>query len=201
MKKLDETVKQYLIIETNHALMITGEWGIGKTYYYINILEGIIRNTFTIDNASQKYRPILVSLFGENSIESIQAKVLITLFSFGNNKKVKVTLELVKLLAKGFMAAKGLGSSTKLIDEIEVSAKKVSKDLIDYKNIVICFDDLDRVSPKLDIQEFIGFVNTLVEHEGVKVLILANENQIDKDKFSMTNLITKILPNLVIRSV
>ena len=38
MQKIIDIVKDYLTRETNNALLITGEWGVGKTYFFNNIL-------------------------------------------------------------------------------------------------------------------------------------------------------------------
>jgi len=35
MQKIINIVKDYLIKESNNALLITGEWGVGKTYFLI----------------------------------------------------------------------------------------------------------------------------------------------------------------------
>lgn len=34
MQQLEEIVNFYLTSDTNYALMITGDWGVGKTYYF-----------------------------------------------------------------------------------------------------------------------------------------------------------------------
>ncbi|MFX4959688.1 hypothetical protein ABTC43_19895, partial [Acinetobacter baumannii] len=49
--------------------------------------------------------------------------------------------------------------------------------LIKFEELVICFDDLERISPNLKIEELIGFINSLVESENVKVLIIANQGK------------------------
>lgn len=180
MNKLDEIVIQYLSRETSYALMITGEWGVGKTYYYKNVLVNKIKAKPLIHDQSKNYKPILISLFGLGSIESIQAEILLALLPFLKDKTVKISVEFLKLFVKGFMYLKGLDSATKIIDEAEASFGK-AKDIINYKNLVICFDDLERKSPKLDIHELIGFINQLVDNEGIKVLIIANEKKTEKD--------------------
>ena len=68
MNKLDEIVLQYLKMKTNYAIVISGEWGGGKTYYYESNLKKLIRETPLITDNKKKYTPILISLFGLNSI-------------------------------------------------------------------------------------------------------------------------------------
>lgn len=46
-------------------------------------------------------------------------------------------------------------------------------DLVNLKDKLIIFEDIERSS--VDIIEFLGYVNSLVEQDGVKVLLVANE--------------------------
>lgn len=45
MQKIIDIVKDYLTKETNNALLITGEWGVGKTYFFDNKLSEEIKGT------------------------------------------------------------------------------------------------------------------------------------------------------------
>ena len=48
-------------------------------------------------------------------------------------------------------------------------------DLVNLKDKLIIFEDIERSS--VDIIEFLGYVNSLVEQDGVKVLLVANEQE------------------------
>jgi deoxyadenosine/deoxycytidine kinase len=56
-------------MDTNNAIMLNGNWGAGKTYYFKNILKDKISKTPVFKEISKNYRPILVSLFGLKSVE------------------------------------------------------------------------------------------------------------------------------------
>ena len=57
MKNLLDAVEIYLnTTETDYAILINGEWGCGKTYFYKNVLSKRI--------AKLGYKPVYVSLFG-----------------------------------------------------------------------------------------------------------------------------------------
>ena len=59
--------------------------------------------------------------------------------------------------------------------------KDVSIDSFDFKNHIICFDDLERC--QIQTKEILGFINRFVEHKSLKTVILADENKIEgKDK-------------------
>jgi len=53
---------------------------------------------------------------------------------------------------------------------------------VDLSNHFIILEDLERSG--LDVLEVLGYVNNLVEHEGVKLLIVANENEIIKYEYT-----------------
>ncbi|EGK8129956.1 hypothetical protein IO384_001663, partial [Campylobacter lari] len=53
-----------------------------------------------------------------------------------------------------------------------------------FENIIVCLDDLERKSDKLDIKDILGLVNKLKE-EKCKVVLISNEDEIsnkEKDK-------------------
>lgn len=179
MQQLEEIVTYYLTSDTNYALMITGEWGVGKTYYFKNILKHQIKGTPTFEDNSKKYKPLLVSLFGLKSIEEIQMEIFLSLYPILKNKTVKLGASIGKSLIKGIMHLKNLGDYYDYVSEVEVD----KGDWIKFSELVICFDDLERLSENLNIEEFIGYVNSLVENENVKVLIIANENKIERQNY------------------
>lgn len=179
MEKLDKTVGQYLTMHTNYALLISGDWGSGKTYYYKNILQEKIKDTPTIENNSKKYKPILISLFGLKTIKEVQSEIFLSIFQYLKDEKIKLGFGITKSLIRGLMALKGF-------EEVYDSLKEIDFDKgewINYNDLVICFDDLERISPKLKIKEIIGFINLLIENENAKIIIIANENNIPKKHY------------------
>ena len=179
MQQLEKIVNYYLTTDTNYALMITGEWGVGKTYYFKNILRNQIKDTPTFEDNSKKYKPLLVSLFGLKSIEEIQTEIFLSLYPILKNKTVKLGASIGKSLIKGIMHLKNLGEYYDYVSDVEVD----KGDWVKFSELVICFDDLERLSENLNIEEFIGYVNSLVENENVKVLIIANENKIERHNY------------------
>ncbi len=186
MKNLDDVVKMYLEIDTNYALMITGSWGSGKTYYFKNTLTKQIED-ISIQGSELKYKPVLISLFGLKSIEDIQTEIVLSISPYLKNKSLQIGTNLIgnvlKVISKlpiinNFVDKEALGSLKTTLTEA-VSSKKIKKG-----NLVLCFDDLERISPKLQIEEVIGFINSLTEIENSKVIIITNEDKIDKTVYS-----------------
>lgn len=175
------------------ALMISGSWGSGKSYFVKNQLIDAIKNVeynnrdvFDTKFVSEKirqilneanndgvsyYSPIMISVFGKNSIAEIE-KAIVTewLDSISNGLATKFG----KL--KGFIK-KFSDKSEKLKEWFDISS------LLDYTpgiealtlNTVIILDDLERFSESIKESEILGFINNLSENIGFKVIVIANE--------------------------
>lgn len=62
--------------------------------------------------------------------------------------------------------------------------------IFNYSDTVLCFDDLERVNMSID--EVLGYINNFVEHDGIKVIIIGNEDEI-ADKLNDKNRELKML--------
>ena len=189
-KEIVDAVTSYVRDENaKYAILIDGAWGSGKTYLYENYLADAI-DSIEVGKNERKHN-VYISLYGISSIDSL-AKQLITnylIYVKGNGNK------LVKKGLKPLAGIIGVASSA-----FSFSIGPVSADLsnvfeklegsIDVKDMVICFDDLERCT--IPINEFFGFVNNLIEHCNCKVLILADEKNIGKI-YANTNIEEKYL--------
>ncbi|WP_243347034.1 P-loop NTPase fold protein [Parabacteroides sp. FAFU027] len=191
MQQLDDILKFYLSSDTNHALMITGEWGTGKTFYFKNTLHCQISDTSVYCNQTKKYKPIHISLFGLKSVEQIQSEIFLSIYPLLKNKAVKLGASIFKSLIKGISKLKQLDGCYEIASDIEIK----KEEWISFDELVICFDDLERISESLKLEEFIGFVNSLVENENVKILIIANEGKIDHERYHVLK--EKVIGNCI----
>ena len=171
MQRIINIVKDYLTRETNNALLITGEWGVGKTYFFNNILSKEIEKVSTRENESVKYKPIRVSLSGVTSIDDIERRIIAELYP-SLNKEVKWGKAIFKLFLS-------IPKIKEYIPEIPNS------DVIDSgtNNLVICFDDLERISKTFPIDSLIGYINNLTENNNLKTIIIANTDKIKDESF------------------
>lgn len=171
MQKIINIVKDYLIKESNNALLITGEWGVGKTYFFDNTLSEKIEETSIKENENIKYKPIRVSLSGVTSIDDIERRIVAELYP-----------KLNKGLSKGKGAIKLLLSIPKIKEYIP---EFPNSDVIgsETDNLVICFDDLERRSKTFPIDSLIGYINNLTENNNLKTIIIANTNKIEDESF------------------
>lgn len=172
-----EIIIQYLNIETNYAVIINGEYGVGKTHFYKNVLVPRIKETSLLKDDRKKYTPVHISLFGFQSLEDVQTAIFVELYPILKNRGLKLAAGIGKSIIRGVAQIYKAGDIDKYIDDINQD----TGDWLKYEELVICFDDLDRKSENLDIRDVFGFINSLVENQGAKILIIANEGQLIKD--------------------
>jgi hypothetical protein len=176
MKSISEAIKSYLKKKTNYAVLITGKWGAGKSYYYKNELAQEIESVENLKDA-KKYKSIHISLFGLKSIEDIQSQIFISIYPLFQDKTFKISSGLAKSVLRGLLSVSKLGKLDDYISDQNV------ENWISYDNLVICFDDLERKSPMLQISDLIGFINSLVENYGAKIILIANEGEIEDETY------------------
>jgi len=170
MDNISEAIINHLKMKTTGALLLTGDWGSGKTYHLKN-------QVFPLIETTTEFIPIMVSLYGETDKNNIGQKVL---FAFFDKKGKEANLSTgtiaknIKNFSEGFPILKKYIDLDKLIVG---SGENVFK-LLPHDNLLICFDDLERMSEKIDVNDFLGIVNDLVENKGCKVLLIANEEEI-----------------------
>lgn len=167
MQQLDLLIEQYLKYDSDYAVLLTGDWGTGKTYYFNHTIIPLINNT-------KPYKAITISLFGLNSIGEIQTQILLSSINLSGTKN-KTATTILGTLSKGFLN-KFTGFD---VDAIDSSAwAELINEIKGFENLVICFDDIERRNNELSISQFIGFVNTLIEKHKAKIILIANEDKI-----------------------
>ena len=167
-------IKHYINLEVSpeYSLLLSGEWGSGKTFFI---------NQFLKSEKSEK-KFIKVSLFGINSIESIDEQIFQQLHPVLSSKPIKITTNLLKSALK-FGAKIDWDNDTKPDGNISINLSQFNifdkDDKSSKEEIIFIFDDLERINTDLSI--ILGYINTLVEQLNFKVIILANESKLQKD--------------------
>jgi hypothetical protein len=150
--------------------MINGPWGIGKTF---------LIKQFLLRDVGDAVKHVYVSLYGLTTIDEINDAVLEALYPALGWKVSKVGARVGKMLFKHL----GFESPVTAGDILS----KFSADLV-------VFDDLERC--EAPINKVLGYINGFVEHDGCKVIIIANESEItqpDEYKKRREKLIGKTL--------
>lgn len=185
--KVKKSTLDYLKREqTDYAILINGKWGSGKTYYWEKVIQPEIKK--------EGFEPIYVSLYGVTSISEIGEKILMSKMDYiflseKNNLLSKIKNWLNKVIGdkiaeekienfkqKGFQLSKTLINISD--NKFGTNFKKDFKleSLINLDKSVLCFDDLERCN--LPVEDIMGYINNFVEHDMIKTVIIANENQI-----------------------
>lgn len=185
MRNIQNIVEEYVSKETDYAIQIVGNWGTGKTFFYRNSLQKLISNTPTFIDNRKNYKPIYISLFGIKSSEDIATKVVLELYQstsflkYFRRKHLRITQGIFKIGFRGFLNFRRLGNINDYLTDI----KSIGKDVLNESEIVICFDDLERIDSDFNFSDLMGYINSLVD-EKIKVLILANEDVLLKNSDS-----------------
>lgn len=179
--------------KTGRAIMLTGEWGSGKSYYIRHTLVPFLKIK---ENGGHKCA--IVSLYGLNSISEISKVIYLELRTIlkpitseihGQSFFHRIFRRLRTKL-KPFTSESGniimLVSKTiinGLTDKIGLNISDINdKDLqkiyesINLTGKLIILEDFERTN--IDIPNLLGYINNLCENDGVKVLIVANESKL-----------------------
>lgn len=182
-KHLVEGIVNYSNMQSSGALLITGVWGCGKTYFLKNTLFPYLEN-------NTKWLPIMVSLYGLQDLAELPRRVIAAyLDKIGKSKEVG---KASKKFSLGVLTQIGVNLSDivpKIGEWVDVR-KLIGDGHLLYKvlpkNIVIFFDDLERAIDKIEINDVLGCINDLVENLGYKVVVVANKDYMDSVKESDT---------------
>ena len=181
MEDLVESILDYVRADyTDYAIMINGEWGSGKTYFWNNK----IRNK--IDSLSfngKKYTTIYMSLYGISNLEDISKKIFIE------------TTQLMDKNMRKYMTSHDKTSIPEYaktgLDMAHLFGVTQNGDKMDYAQFfstddkVLCFDDLERAN--VDVIDILGYINNFVEHDHIKTIIICNEKELST-KLKSSNL-------------
>ena len=181
MEDLVESILDYIRADyTDYAIMINGEWGSGKTYFWNNKIRNKID---TLQLNGKHYTTIYMSLYGISNLEDISKKIFIE------------TTQLMDKNMKKYMNATGQQSIPEYaktgLDMANLFGVTQSVDKVDYSKFfstddkVLCFDDLERAN--VDVIDILGYINNFVEHDHIKTIIICNEKELST-KLKSSNL-------------
>ena len=155
--------------KTGRAIMLTGEWGSGKSYYVKNTLKPFLEK--------KGHKCVIVSLYGLSDISEISKAIYFELRSFKFKKKHEVLTTAgvaASLVPKTIFNAMTSHIGYDIGRTSDRQLQKVYKS-IDLNDKLIVLEDIERT--KIDIIELLGYVNNMCENDGVKVLLVTNESE------------------------
>ncbi len=178
--KYTEFIENYLINDkTKSAIMLTGDWGTGKSYYIQNVLKPYLES-------KQDDQCIIISLYGLNDVNDISKAIYFEVRA----KKLRTKIVKFKFLQKaesqegakiaGKTVLKGIASFFNIdLSSNDEDLQRLYESL-DLSKKLIILEDLERTN--IPIKDVLGYVNNLVEQDGIKVLLVANEREILKSE-------------------
>ena len=172
MEDLVESILDYIRSDyTDYAIMINGEWGSGKTYFWNNKIRPKIES---MQLNGKRYTAVYMSLYGISNLEDISKKIFIE------------TTQLMDKNLKKYMDASGVATIPEYaktgLDMANFFGVTQNGDRIDYREFfstddkVLCFDDLERAN--VDVIDILGYINNFVEHDHIKTIIICNEKEL-----------------------
>lgn len=168
-----DSVINYIEMNNSGALLITGNWGCGKTYYMKETVLPTIKKKL-------KRNIVIVSLFGLNNLNEIPERVF---YAYLNTVgKGKTRFYLGSLTNKLKKITEAIPKLNEYVDFNKLFGKGQGIYNLVPKDTIICLDDLERIVDKIGINEVLGVINELVENLGYKVIIIANEDFINNSQ-------------------
>ena len=172
MEDLVESILDYVRADyTDYAIMINGEWGSGKTYFWNNKIRKKIDN---MRLNGKQYTTIYMSLYGISNLEEISKKIFIE------------TTQLMDKNLRRYMEQNGQTTIPEYaktgIDMANLFGISQNEDKVNYGEFfstddkVLCFDDLERAN--VDVIDILGYINNFVEHDHIKTIIICNEKEL-----------------------
>lgn len=151
-----------------YAVLIDGEWGSGKTWFINQLKERI-----------GKEKVLHISLYGITKFSQIEDQFFKQLNPILSSKPLSIGTDLLKQGVKFGLkySFSEQDDESVTFDPTKINLKKF---LTDTENKILIFDDLERCEMK--IEKALGYINRFVEHRGQKVIVLANESEIKRNK-------------------
>ena len=178
--KYTEFIENYLMNDkTKSAIMLVGGWGTGKSFYIQNVLKPYLEGK----NADCC---VIVSLYGLNDLKDISKAIFFEIRTKKLDEKISKMkgLEKIETQAGAKIIGKTIVKSVAGLLKIDLSGTEEDfqrlYEAVDLKDKLIILEDLERSN--IPIKEVLGYVNNLVEQDGVKVLLVANEEEILKSE-------------------
>lgn len=172
MNTIDELLYYCREIEPVGALLLTGEWGCGKTYLIEHELKSALSNEAVV---------IRVTLFGVSSIEEIHKAIkdawMSEYYKIKGIDKITDVVEFVKGKAKDIPL---LPEVVKNIASTDITSFFPMKNELDGKKVILVFDDLERCC--IRTVDVLGIINDYCENQKYHTIIVANQEKISEQQ-------------------
>lgn len=193
-KSNQQRLEEYLIgndgylkkdISNGKVIMLSGKWGSGKTHFWKNKIQTVL------NDKNKKIPNHYISLYGKTSIQEIKNEIFLKIFESVDSYEViekskSFAKNTVNLASSFFGAISILGVNLDISKISDKSFENLEKMLDDKKlkkteeylnsGAIICFDDFERKSKDIDLNDLFGFITQLTLNFNCKVVIILNDD-------------------------
>ena len=178
IKRLQELLEQNIKHENvGTAIAITGSWGVGKTYFWKSFLDSQLseERIYKKDNVfNRKYA--YVSLFGLESLSDLKTQIYSSIENYHSTIEIPKWVKGLPAIFKDTKISQlGISASAKVFDNLMFN---------NVKDAIICFDDFERMSNKLDIKDVMGLANQLKLEKNCQVILILDESKTEGENKS-----------------
>ena len=172
-------------ISNGKVIMLSGKWGSGKTHFWKNNIQTVL------NDENKKIPNHYISLYGKTSIQEIKNEVFLKIFesvdSFELQEKgTKLVKNVINLASSATNSIGIFGFNLDLSKVTDKPFEKLEKMLDDKKlkkteeylnsGAIICFDDFERKSKDIDLNDLFGFITQLTLNFSCNVVIILNDD-------------------------
>lgn len=184
-KNIQKGIQAYLSDRNVHyAILITGQWGSGKTYFITQLMQSWELDSSRDENSiSISIKPLYISLNGISTISGLYHSIWKQIYPILNSRTANV-LKLVfggaiKAVSKCFIDLNGDGQADDILGSIDVESfiKLFLENEKVVGNRILVFDDLERCL--IPTAQMFGILNQFTEYSNCKVILIANEEKLE----------------------
>lgn len=164
-------------LSNGKVIMLSGKWGSGKTHFWQNI---IASDEFKKELKEKGQVYSYISLYGKSSIEEIENDIFSQAYYSaigGENFVTKGFSTFTKRMQRFGSKKVAIGLKEEQRDNIERTALKRLEN-----GGIICFDDFERKSKDIDLNDLFGFITQLTINFKCKVMIILNDDVFEGDE-------------------
>lgn len=177
IEAIETCVERFLATDEPEVLAISGKWGVGKTFFWNQLLRKKVKNDSQIKPDKYAY----VSLFGINSLAQLKSSIFENTVSRADAGR-PITIEDLTKNVKGLSSSLGRKSAhvifnTKLLSGFAGAMEATT--FLSVRNTLICIDDLERVGAGLSLKDVLGLISYLKENRNCRFVLLLNQDNID----------------------
>lgn len=195
MNHLEKSLQAFFESEAK-VVVIKGDWGVGKTYFWDNYISKRIE-LGDLPQLAYSY----ISLFGNSSLDDVRKRVFHNAKAISGDETIDQAFEdefnessslfnKIPWVKEGVSKAQSKAPLINWFSRNSQSLPFVSKfsgmiSSLEYslvKNYIVCIDDMERKGKGLAIKEIMGLVDELAQRKSCKVVLVFNESSFDSDE-------------------